>query len=183
MARVELPVHAHLLRQALNLQSSEPEWWREWAGRCTYKGPWRSQVLRSLITLKALTYAPTGGIVAAPTTSLPEHIGGIRNWDYRFCWIRDATLTLLALMNGGYFDEAHAWREWLQRAIAGLPPAVDRHHPRQAVQRVRRRPDVDRVDPAARVHLGADPGRGRPDVQAVRRDRRGREGTEGSRQA
>ena len=76
---------------------------------------------RSLITLKALTYAPTGGIVAAPTTSLPEWIGGVRNWDYRFCWLRDATLTLLAFMNAGYYEEAAAWREWLLRAVAGRP--------------------------------------------------------------
>ena len=77
--------------------------------------------LRSLITLKALTFSPTGGIVAAPTTSLPEKIGGSRNWDYRFCWVRDATLTLLALMGSGYFQEASAWREWLVRAVAGNP--------------------------------------------------------------
>ena len=77
--------------------------------------------MRSLITLKALTYAPTGGIVAAPTTSLPEQLGGARNWDYRFCWLRDATLTLLALMNAGYYDEARAWRDWLLRAVAGSP--------------------------------------------------------------
>ena len=77
--------------------------------------------MRSLITLKALTYAPTGGIVAAPTTSLPETLGGIRNWDYRFCWLRDATLSLLALMNAGYYEEAGAWRDWLLRAVAGAP--------------------------------------------------------------
>ena len=81
-------------------------------------------MLRSLITLKALTYAPTGGIVAAPTTSLPEHIGGVRNWDYRFCWLRDATLTLLALMNCGYYEEAEAWRDWLLRAVAGSPNQI-----------------------------------------------------------
>ena len=94
--------------------------WREWVSRCTYIGEWRDDVVRSLITLKALTYAPTGGIVAAPTTSLPEAIGGPRNWDYRFCWIRDATLTLLALMNAGYFEEAQGWRDWLQRARQAL---------------------------------------------------------------
>ena len=77
--------------------------------------------MRSLITLKALTYAPTGGIVAAPTTSLPETLGGIRNWDYRFCWLRDATLSLLALMNAGYYEEAGSWRDWLLRAVAGVP--------------------------------------------------------------
>jgi GH15 family glucan-1,4-alpha-glucosidase len=96
-------------------------WWQEWSNRCTYKGPWREVVLRSLITLKALTYAPTGGIVAAPTTSLPERLGGVRNWDYRYCWVRDATFTLYALMSGGYTAEAKAWREWLLRAVAGTP--------------------------------------------------------------
>jgi GH15 family glucan-1,4-alpha-glucosidase len=96
-------------------------WWREWAARCTYQGPYRDQVVRSLITLKALTYAPTGGIVAAPTTSLPEWIGGPRNWDYRYCWLRDATFMLLALLNNGYLDEARAWRGWLLRAVAGRP--------------------------------------------------------------
>src|SRR5438045_876556 len=95
--------------------------WREWASRCTATGPWAEQLRRSLITLKALTYAPTGGVVAAPTTSLPERIGGVRNWDYRYCWLRDATLTLLALIDGGYQDEANAWRNWLARAIAGSP--------------------------------------------------------------
>ena len=84
-------------------------------------GRYHDAVIRSLITLKALTYGPTGGIVAAPTTSLPEWIGGVRNWDYRFCWLRDATLTLLALMNAGHYDEAEAWREWLVRAVAGRP--------------------------------------------------------------
>jgi GH15 family glucan-1,4-alpha-glucosidase len=96
-------------------------WWEEWSGRCTYRGKWRGQVIRSLITLKAMTYQRSGGIVAAPTTSLPEHLGGVRNWDYRFCWLRDATLTLLALVNCGYVEEATAWREWLLRAIAGDP--------------------------------------------------------------
>ena len=95
--------------------------WNEWSARCTVGGEWSAAVCRSLITLKALTYAPTGGIVAAPTTSLPEKIGGVRNWDYRHCWLRDATLTLLAFMNAGYYDEARAWREWLLRAVAGSP--------------------------------------------------------------
>jgi GH15 family glucan-1,4-alpha-glucosidase len=96
-------------------------WWEEWSARCSYDGPYREAVLRSLITLKALIYSPTGGIVAAPTTSLPEQIGGVRNWDYRFCWIRDATFTLLSLLGAGYTDEAEAWREWLLRALAGRP--------------------------------------------------------------
>ena len=95
--------------------------WRDWAARSESHGEWDEAVMRSLITLKALTYAPTGGIVAAPTTSLPELLGGTRNWDYRYCWLRDATLTLLALMNAGYYDEARAWRDWLLRAAAGAP--------------------------------------------------------------
>ncbi len=94
-------------------------WWREWVSRCTYQGEWRDQVVRSLITLKALTYNPTGGIVAAATTSLPESLGGERNWDYRYCWLRDATLTLESLMRGGYHGEAMDWRNWLVRAVAG----------------------------------------------------------------
>ena len=95
--------------------------WRAWSGRCAYAGEWGSAVERSLLTLKALTYRPTGGIVAAPTTSLPEQLGGTRNWDYRYCWLRDATLTLLALMDAGYYEEAGAWRDWLLRAAAGSP--------------------------------------------------------------
>jgi GH15 family glucan-1,4-alpha-glucosidase len=95
--------------------------WRQWSDRCPNVGPWTEAVKRSLITLKALTYAPTGGIVAAATTSLPEHLGGVRNWDYRYCWLRDATFTLLALMNLGYYEEAQAWRDWLARAVAGSP--------------------------------------------------------------
>ena len=93
--------------------------WLDWVSHCTYQGPAADAVERSLITLKALTYAPTGGIVAAPTTSLPEEIGGERNWDYRYCWLRDATFTLLAFMNAGFQAEAVAWRDWLMRAVAG----------------------------------------------------------------
>jgi GH15 family glucan-1,4-alpha-glucosidase len=98
--------------------------WTDWSKKCRPAGHCSDAIVRSLITLKALTYLPTGGIVAAPTTSLPEQLGGVRNWDYRFCWLRDATLTLLALMNGGYDDEALAWREWLLRAVAGSPEQV-----------------------------------------------------------
>jgi GH15 family glucan-1,4-alpha-glucosidase len=95
--------------------------WREWLHECAYGGAYAKPVHTSLMVLKALTYQPTGGIVAAPTTSLPEHIGGVRNWDYRYCWLRDATFTLYALMNAGYIDEAKAWRDWLLRAVAGDP--------------------------------------------------------------
>src|SRR5262249_21297984 len=97
------------------------DFWKEWTSAHHGTGPYAECITRSLITLKALTYQPTGGIVAAPTTSLPEQIGGPRNWDYRFCWLRDATLTLLAFMNAGYYDEAQAWRDWLLRAAAGSP--------------------------------------------------------------
>jgi GH15 family glucan-1,4-alpha-glucosidase len=96
-------------------------WWTAWAQRCPYQGRHRAALLRSLLTLKALTFTETGALVAAPTTSLPEQLGGARNWDYRYCWLRDATLTLAALMGAGYFDEATAWRDWLQRAVAGSP--------------------------------------------------------------
>jgi GH15 family glucan-1,4-alpha-glucosidase len=117
-----------LLRTTENLQ-------QVWTSRCTTEGPWREAVTRSLITLKLLTYFPTGGILAAPTTSLPETIGGVRNWDYRACWIRDATFSLYAFISGGYLEEARAWREWLLRAAAGRPeelqimygPAGERH--------------------------------------------------------
>ncbi len=98
--------------------------WRDWSARGTYRGADGPAVQRSLLTLKALTYRPTGGIVAAPTTSLPEALGGSRNWDYRFCWLRDASLTLLALMGGGYFEEAQAWRDWLRRSVAGSPGQI-----------------------------------------------------------
>ncbi|MDA0265030.1 MAG: glycoside hydrolase family 15 protein [Chloroflexi bacterium] len=100
------------------------KWWADWSARGDYRGPAKEAVTRSLLTLKALTYAPTGGIVAAATTSLPETLGGMRNWDYRYCWLRDATFTLQALMAGGYIEEARAWREWLIRAVAGKPSGL-----------------------------------------------------------
>jgi len=115
------------VREAFDIEQaleSTDHYWREFSDRCPDVGPWTAQVKRSLITLKAMTYAPTGGIVAAVTTSLPEQLGGERNWDYRFCWLRDATMTLLAFMNLGYFDEATAWRNWLLRSVAGNPEQV-----------------------------------------------------------
>ena len=105
-------------REAIEFTES---WWRSWSKKCAYQGRWCDAVRRSLITLKALTFAPTGGIVAAPTTSLPEQPGGQRNWDYRYCWLRDATFTLYCLLTAGYTDEAVAWRDWLLRAVAGDP--------------------------------------------------------------
>jgi GH15 family glucan-1,4-alpha-glucosidase len=127
-ARVEFTLtHApsHLpppdLPDAFGALAETERFWCDWSATCKGAGRWSEPVLRSLITLKALTFAPTGGIVAAPTTSLPEHIGGRRNWDYRYCWVRDATLTLLALMGAGYYQEAAAWRDWLVRAVAGSP--------------------------------------------------------------
>jgi GH15 family glucan-1,4-alpha-glucosidase len=129
-------------------------WWRHWAEGCTYDGPWQEAVMRSLLTLKALTYAPSGGIVAAATTSLPEKIGGVRNWDYRLCWLRDATFTLYALLNGGYREEAKAWREWLLRAVAGRPaelqimygPAGERRLTELELPRLRAGPYRERRD-------------------------------------
>lgn len=108
-------------RNAPALLARTTKYWRNWSARCSYTGQWHDPVLRSLLTLESLTFTPTGGIVAAPTTSLPETLGGTRNWDYRFCWVRDATLTLEALIAGGYRDEAVRWREWLLRAAAGQP--------------------------------------------------------------
>jgi GH15 family glucan-1,4-alpha-glucosidase len=110
-----------LPRAAAQLIAQTTKYWHSWAERCSYDGEWRDAVLRSLLTLESLTYKATGGIVAAPTTSLPETLGGSRNWDYRFCWVRDATLTLEALIAGGYREEAERWRDWLLRAAAGRP--------------------------------------------------------------
>ncbi|MEV0375149.1 glycoside hydrolase family 15 protein [Streptomyces sp. NPDC050636] len=117
------PSHEPRPRQVDPFESLDAtlEDWHAWSGRCRYNGPHRNAVIRSLITLKALTYAPTGGIVAAPTTSLPEELGGVRNWDYRYCWLRDASLTLNSLISAGYLEEAGAWRDWLLRAVAGAP--------------------------------------------------------------
>ena len=108
-------------RDAAREVADTEAWWSAWVGGCRYDGGWRDAVVRSLLTLKALTFEPTGGIVAAPTTSLPEALGGVRNWDYRFCWVRDATLTLYALLSAGFEAEAVAWRDWLLRAVAGRP--------------------------------------------------------------
>ena len=121
------PSH-HPEPQPINLNmaiENAEKWWEEWSARCAYRGKWHDAVMRSLIILKGLTFMPTGGIVAAPTTSLPEQLGGVRNWDYRFCWVRDATLTLQALLNAGYLDEAREWREWLLRAVAGSPSELN----------------------------------------------------------
>ncbi len=120
------PSHTSVPRaiQPLKALDETESFWRTWSGRCTYHGPWQDAVKRSLIVLKALTYWPTGGIVAAPTTSLPEWIGGHRNWDYRICWLRDASFTLWVLMYAGYFEEASAWQNWLLRAVAGSPDQV-----------------------------------------------------------
>ena len=101
--------------------SESEAYWLDWAGSCQHRGDYHEEIHQSLLVLKALTYAPTGGIVAAPTTSLPEQLGGSRNWDYRFCWLRDATLTLLVMLHVGYLEEAQAWRNWLLRAVAGDP--------------------------------------------------------------
>jgi GH15 family glucan-1,4-alpha-glucosidase len=111
-------------RDPLSMLARTENYWLEWSGRCQVQGRYAAAVRRSLLTLKALAYEPTGGIVAAPTTSLPEKIGGNRNWDYRYCWLRDATITLLALMRGGYYDEARAWRSWLGRVMAGSPEQI-----------------------------------------------------------
>jgi GH15 family glucan-1,4-alpha-glucosidase len=116
------------------------KYWREWSGQCAIKGEWRDAIVRSLVTLKGLTYEPTGGLVAALTTSLPEEIGGVRNWDYRYCWLRDAAFTLLTLVGAGYREEAKSWREWLLRAIAGSPAQM------QAIYGVRGERRLDEVE-------------------------------------
>jgi GH15 family glucan-1,4-alpha-glucosidase len=116
---------AHLQIDAEEALRDTETWWREWSEQCTYEGTHHDLVMRSLITLKALTYAPTGGIVAAATTSLPEKLGGVRNWDYRLCWLRDATFTLSSLLMAGFRDEALAWRSWLLRAVAGDPSQIN----------------------------------------------------------
>jgi GH15 family glucan-1,4-alpha-glucosidase len=118
-SRSHLPV-PRAITPAVALADTE-RFWNQWSARCAFEGPWRDAVQRSLIVLKSLIYHPTGGIVAAATTSLPEQIGGSRNWDYRFCWLRDATFTLLALMDAGYIEEAERWRDWLVRSLAGAP--------------------------------------------------------------
>jgi len=117
------PSHAALPRpvDARFIVDETERWWQRWADACTYEGEWRDTVVRSILTIKALSYEPTGGIVAAATTSLPEDLGGVRNWDYRYCWLRDATLCLTSLMFAGYYDEARDWRDWLLRAVAGDP--------------------------------------------------------------
>jgi GH15 family glucan-1,4-alpha-glucosidase len=116
--------HRHPATSADDELQRTEHWWRQWSDRCTFQGPWRETVVRSLITLKALTFKPTGGVVAAPTTSLPEQLGGTRNWDYRYCWLRDATFTLCAMIAGGYREEAGKWRDWLLRAVAGDARAI-----------------------------------------------------------
>ena len=113
------PLHAPIDPMAA-MQDTE-RFWVRWSAKCRSAGQWSGAVVRSMITLKALTYAPTGGMVAAPTTSLPERLGGERNWDYRFCWLRDATLVLIGALHAGYVEEAESWRQWLLRAVAGSP--------------------------------------------------------------
>ena len=151
-----LPVPAPVDPEAA-LADCESFWTRLDGAATKTDGPHADAIKRSLITLKALTYAPSGGIVAAPTTSLPEQVGGPRNWDYRYCWIRDATLTLLALMNAGVYDEATAWRDWLQRAVAGDPGRhADhvRHHGRAAADRMGGRRGCRAIASSRPVRIG-----------------------------
>jgi len=136
------PAHnpASTRTEATRALQETTSFWADWIGRCRYDGRWQHEVRRSLMTLKALTYAPTGGIVAAATTSLPEQLGGVRNWDYRYCWLRDATFTLQALLGTGYVAEAKAWREWLVRAVAGDPAKLQIMY---AVDGRRRMPELE----------------------------------------
>ncbi|MDP5181671.1 glycoside hydrolase family 15 protein [Blastococcus sp. BMG 814] len=130
--------------------------WADWIGRCDYTGRWPGAVRRSLLTLKALTYAPTGGIVAAPTTSLPEDLGGVRNWDYRYTWLRDATFTLQALLGTGYVREARAWRDWLLRAVAGDPADLRIMYTLDGARRIPEQelPWLDGYEGSAPVRIG-----------------------------
>ena len=145
--------------------------WSDWVSRCTYQGRYRDAVVRSLITLKALTYQPTGGIVAAATTSLPEDLGGVRNWDYRYCWLRDATITLEALLRTGYTDEAGAWRAWLARTIAGDPSDVQIMYGVAGERRLAEW-EADWLPGYAQLRAGADRQR-RGEPAPARRVRRG----------
>ena len=133
----ESPPPRSNVKQAIEYTES---WWEKWSSKCNYEGPWREAVVRSLITLKSLTFAPTGGMVAAPTTSLPEKLGGVRNWDYRFCWVRDATFTLYSLLNSGYRSEAQEFRDWLLRAVAGDPADLQLMY---SIFGVRRLPELE----------------------------------------
>ena len=146
-------------------------WWTDWVVAVHLQGEYREAVVRSLITLKALTYEPTGGIVAAATTSLPETLGGTRNWDYRFCWLRDATLTLESLMRGGFYQEAMAWRNWLLRAIAG-DPVPDADHVRGGRRAPARRVG-DRLAPGLRGLVAGAHRQCRRGAVPARRVRRG----------
>ena len=143
------------------------KFWTDWTGATKTDGPHSEAIKRSLITLKALTYAPSGGIVAAPTTSLPEQAGGPRNWDYRYCWIRDSTLTLLALMNAGVYDEATAWRDWLQRAVAGNPADMQIMYGIMGERRLMEW-EVDWLPGYLELQAGAHRQRGLPAVPARR---------------
>ena len=145
--------------------------WLDWADACQHQGDYHEEIHQSLLVLKALTYQPTGGIVAAPTTSLPEWIGGVRNWDYRYCWLRDATLTLVAMLHAGYRDEAIAWREWLLRAVAGDPADVQIMYGIAGERRLDER-ELEWLPGFARLAAGAG-GQRRLDAAAARRLRRG----------
>jgi hypothetical protein len=140
--------------EARRLLEATEAWWRAWSARCTYRGEWRDAVSRSCATLKGLTYGPTGGIVAALTTSVPKRLGGVRNWDYRYVWLRDATLTLHALLATGYVDEARAWRDWLVRAVAGDPAQLQIMYGGPAPDHVRGGERAPAARARARLALG-----------------------------